>query len=278
MKVVSINKKITIMSVALLLAASILIYTVMQLLALPIIQQQVQQEAKAQVSAAVNELKIALQDADSLTQSLASLAQTLPLDRAQFELLFPPLIDKFDDRSIVGGGIWPEPNAFAKDTQRHSFYWARSGSGGKLQLINDYNDSSGSGYHNEGWYKVGSQLKAGQCAWSEAYEDPVYPVPMVTCTVAITRNNTFWGVATIDLALDGLKELFEKQNTLTGGYSFAIDQSEQIVSFPQIRSQSLAMTPLNQVVANDRTLQPLAIAIRAKAPVSRIPAGVTGND
>ncbi|MFT5708094.1 MAG: methyl-accepting chemotaxis protein, partial [Oceanospirillaceae bacterium] len=76
----------------------------------------------------------------------------------------------------------------------------------------------------------------------------------------------------------GLKELFEKQNTLTGGYSFAIDQSEQIVSFPQIRSQSLAMTPLDKVVANDRTLQPLAIAIRAKAPVSRIPAGVTGND
>ncbi|MGB1236909.1 MAG: methyl-accepting chemotaxis protein [Pseudomonadales bacterium] len=277
MKVFKISNKVTAMSVVLLFAAAALIYSVMQFLALPIMQEQVQREAKAQVSSAVNELKVALRDAGSLTQSLAGLSQSLPLERPLFEAHMPALIDKFGNKSIVGGGIWPEPNAFEANTARHSFYWARQSSG-ELSLLDDYNDPAGSGYHNEGWYKVGQSLQPGQCAWSEAYEDPVYPVPMVTCTVSINRDGRFWGVATIDVALDGLKELFESQNALTGGYSFAIDSAEQIVSFPQVRTESLAMTPLDKATAGDSSLLPLAKALRAEQPLSAMPDGVVKGD
>lgn len=273
MKAFNISKKITIMSVLLLVGATLLIYFVMRFFALPVMQDQVREQAKAQVLATANQLQVTLQDTASLTRSLASLAQKLDLERAPFELLMPELIDNFANASIVGGGIWPEPNAFADGVSRHSFYWARDNSS-KLQLIDDYNAPEGNGYHNEGWYTVARNLKAGECAWSEAYEDPVFPVPMVTCTVAIERDNSFWGVATIDLALDGLKELFEGQNATTGGLSFAIDQSEQIVSFPDVRTQSLAMLTLQDAISQDSTLAPLAQPLKNNTPISEMPSDV----
>lgn len=275
--VFTISKKITSISIALLIAASVLIYVVMQFLALPIIQQQVENEARAQVLATSNNLKTTLRETAALTQSLAALAKTLPLEREAFEKYFPELVNKFGDASIAGGGIWPEPNKFDADTQRHSFFWARQSSG-SLSLLNDYNDPAGSGYHNEGWYKIGKQLSAGQCAWSEAYQDPISKVPMVTCTVAIERSGDFWGVATVDLMLSGLADLFSAQNDLTGGYSFAIDQTEQIVSFPQIRTDSLALTALDKVVAKDRTLVSFAQALREGGELNHLPKGVVQND
>ncbi|WP_022940023.1 methyl-accepting chemotaxis protein [Psychromonas hadalis] len=273
----SINKKIMTMSVILLIAAAVLIYSVMQYLALPVMQQQVQREARAQVATTVNELRVSLTDASSLTQSLAGLAQSLPLEQQLFESYFPALVDKFSDSSIAGGGIWPEPNAFTAGIARRSFFWARSSSG-NLSLLDDYNDPAGSGYHNEGWYQVAKKLAPGQCAWSEAYEDPISKVPMVTCTVAIQRDGAFWGAATVDLMLSNLTELFTQQNEMTGGYSFAVDQTEQIVSFPQIRTNSLAMTTLAQALKTDNSLAPLAKAIRTGTELSIMPSGVVPGD
>jgi len=277
MTALTISKKVMTMSLLLLIASAVLIYSVMQLFALPVMQQQVQNEARAQVAATANELRVALADAASLTQSLAGLAESLPLEQQAFAKYFPALVDKFSDGNIAGGGIWPEPNAFAASTERHSFFWAR-GSDGGITLLDDYNDPNGSGYHNEGWYQVGRSLKAGECAWSEAYQDPISKVPMVTCTVAIQREGAYWGVATVDLMLSGLTQLFTRQNKMTGGYSFAIDQTEQIVSFPQLRSQSLAMTPLNKAVNRDVSLQPLAEALRLGSEMSAMAAGVTPGD
>ncbi|EPJ49583.1 MAG: hypothetical protein OFPI_24270 [Osedax symbiont Rs2] len=273
----SIGKKVMTMSVVLLIAAAALIYSVMQYFALPVMQQQVEREARAQVAATANELRVALADASSLTQSLAGLAQSLPLERQTFESYFPALVDKFSDGNIAGGGIWPEPNAFKAGTARHSFFWAR-GSAGNLSLLDDYNDPAGSGYHNEGWYQVARNLAPGQCAWSEAYEDPISKVPMVTCTVAIQREGAFWGAATVDLMLSGLNQLFIQQNDLTGGYSFAVDQTEQIVSFPNVRTNPLAMTTLDKALQADSSLAPLAKAIRAGTELSVMEHGVAPND
>lgn len=277
MAVFTISKKVSVMGGGLLVAAATLIYFVMQFLALPVMQEQVQREARAQVTATAKELEVALADAASLTQSLAALAQSLPLEKEDFTRFFPALVDKFGDSTIAGGGIWPEPKAFNDSIDRHSFFWARESSGG-LTLLDDYNDPAGGGYHNEGWYQVGKNLSPGQCAWSEAYEDPISKVPMVTCTVAIQRNAKFWGVATVDLMLSGLAELFEKQNNLTGGFSFAVDQTEQIVSFPEIRNKNLAMTALAAAVQSDPSLKPLSQALQQGTPLSTMPRGVTAED
>jgi len=102
-----------------------------------------------------------------------------------------------------------------------------------MSYLDDYNDPAGSGYHNEGWYTVGRTSPVNRCAWSEAYIDPVTNIPMVTCTIPMKQNNTFTGVTTVDMMLDGITKALELYGTENQGYVFAIDQTGQVLSFPR---------------------------------------------
>ncbi|WP_102797281.1 methyl-accepting chemotaxis protein [Bowmanella denitrificans] len=272
-----IKTKASYLGAGLLGAALVVIYLVMQWLALPIIQQEVEQEALVRVSDSAAQLRNELNQGAILTQNLAALAQHLPLDDAQFNSLMPVLINQFGNANIAGGGIWPEPNAFNASQSRYSFFWARDNSG-RLVKSDDYNDPSGNGYHNESWYQAGKQLKAGQCGWSEAYEDAASGVAMVTCTVAIKRQGKFWGVATVDLVLSGLADLFRTQNKASGGYIFLLGANDQIISFPDIRDQRLDMQNLQQVAGQDKSLRPLLEAISQGKSISSLPEGVVQGD
>ncbi|WP_340677337.1 methyl-accepting chemotaxis protein [Paraglaciecola sp.] len=268
-----IAKKASFLSAGLLVAAVVLIYVVMQTLALPLMQREVEKKELLRVQASANEVRIELRNGSVLTQSLAALAQTLPLDESLFAQVFPKIIDQFGNVNIAGGGIWPEPNVFSPGVSQKSFFWARNSSG-QLEQIEDYNQPDGDGYHNEVWYTAGRSLKAGQCGWSEAYEDSASGIAMVTCTVAIKRDNRFWGVATVDLMLAGLDKLFKQQNQDSGGFNFVLGQDQQIISFPGIRATSMDMQKLRDVVVADSSLKPLLEAINVGLPVSQLPEGV----
>ncbi|CUB04468.1 methyl-accepting chemotaxis protein [Marinomonas fungiae] len=178
----------------------------------------------------VSLLEAKLDQVQLLTSTLALSATELPEDEALYKKVLPRLIDNHGDKSIAGGGIWPEPGAFKAGVDRHSFFWARSGSG--LEFLNDYNDPSGSGYHNEGWYTVGRNASIERCSWSEAYTDPVSKVPMVTCTVPIKEQGRFAGVATVDMMLDGITKSLSLYGEENHGYVFALDAQGQMLSFP----------------------------------------------
>lgn len=171
-----------------------------------------------------------LDEVQLMTSSLALAATELPKDAELYKKVFPRLIDNHGDESIAGGGIWPEPNAFTDGVALRSFFWARSSSG--MELLEDYNDPNGSGYHNEGWYKVGRNAAIERCSWSEAYIDPVSKVPMVTCTVPIKENGKFFGVATVDMMLSGITKILEEYGSENSGYIFALDSQGQMLSFP----------------------------------------------
>ncbi|GGD50306.1 methyl-accepting chemotaxis protein [Lacimicrobium alkaliphilum] len=272
-----IKTKALYLSIGMLGAAVVVIYAVMQTLALPIIQTQVEQQTLLRAKESANALKDELNQGLVLTQSIASLAQTLPLDKASFERLIPALIDQYGNANVAGGGVWPEPGAFAQDQTRHSFFWARNNAG-KLVQSQDYNAPSGGGYHDESWYTAGRQLKAGECAWSEAYRDATTGTAMVTCTVAIKRSGRYWGVATVDLQLSGLEALLRRQNKESQGYSFVIGANQQIISFPDIRNTTLGMRRLDQVSEQDASLRPLYTAVRKGDPITELPEGVVEGD
>ncbi|MDF2178491.1 methyl-accepting chemotaxis protein [Aliiglaciecola sp. CAU 1673] len=276
---VLIKTKAQYLSAAMLVAAFILIYIVMQTLALPIIKKETEDRALLHVGKGAKELETQLAVGAVLTQSLASLAENLPLDKQAFEQALPLIINHFGNEDVVGGGIWPEPNALTPGAERSSLFWARDNSGQLIQA-DDYNDPSGSGYHNESWYTVGRKLKAGQCGWSEAYEDSSSgtAIAMVTCTVPINRGGRFWGVATIDLRLAGLSGLLQEQNQSSQGYSFVLGQGDQIISFPDIRSDSLAMQSLADVASKDDSMRPLLEALRSGKSVVSLPEGVVKGE
>ena len=272
-KALLISSKASFLSAGLLVTAIVLIYVVMQTLALPLMQKEVEKKELLRVLASANEVRTELSKGAVVTQSIAALAQTVALQESAFLQIFPTVIDHFGNTNIAGGGIWPEPNMFSDGVVRNAFFWARN-SAGQLEKIDDYNQADGNGYHNEAWYTVGRSLKTGQCAWSEAYEDPSSGTAMVTCTVPIKREGRFWGVATVDLMLAGLDKLLQRQNQDSGGFSFVLGQGQQIISFPNIRPNSMDMLKLDEVAANDSSLKPLQTAINSGQAISELPKGV----
>jgi len=179
-------------------------------------------------------LRERLASTESLTTALAKLGLVLPKDIDIYHQVIPNIINQAGmDNLIAGGGVWHEPNAFKEGVERHSFFWGRDKSGA-LVYFDDYNDPKGNGYHSEEWYVPARYLKPGSVYWSKSYMDPYSLEPMVTCTVPIWDGDIFAGVATIDLKLVGLSEFMSKQAQLIGGYAFALDRNDRLLSFPKI--------------------------------------------
>lgn len=169
---------------------------------------------------------------ETLTTTLAKLGVSLSKDVATFKDLLPKVIDQAGmSKLVAGGGVWPEPNQFKEGVERRSFFWGRNEQG-VLEYFDDYNDPKGNGYHNEEWYVPARYLKHGRAYWSKSYMDPYSLEPMVTCTVPMFENGVFKGVATIDLRLTGLSEFMSEQAKLIGGYAFALDRNNRLLSFP----------------------------------------------
>jgi methyl-accepting chemotaxis protein len=260
MNLSKISNQIKIGALLLLTVSVLAIFFVMNSQALPKLAAASEKLAIEQVKSKVNELKIELGDIASLTQGMALIAQTLPLDRGDFHLVFPPLIDKFGQKNIAGGGIWPEPFAFDSEKERNSFFWVRE-SNGQLSFLNDYNQPGSASYHQERWYKSVKNLPRGTCAWSDAYQDSVSNAQMVTCSVAIIRNNKFWGVATVDVLLSGLDKFALDASHQTNGHLFVMDQLGKIVTMPTLRNFETKMQDITTLSEKDTSLQPFVDAL-----------------
>ncbi|BDX01389.1 methyl-accepting chemotaxis protein [Marinomonas pontica] len=228
---IRIRQQINIGLVIILLLALASIYLVIETKVKPDLTAERQQQISVNQKGLSELLSAKLEKIQLLTSTLALASTQLPKDEALFKKVFPNIINNHDDKSIAGGGIWPEPSAFTQGTERRSFFWGRDGS--KMSYLDDYNDPAGSGYHNEGWYSVGRTSPVNRCAWSEAYIDPVTNIPMVTCTIPMKEGNKFTGVATVDMMLDGITDTLEQYGAENQGYVFAIDQTGQVLSFPK---------------------------------------------
>ena len=226
-----IHQQINMGLAAILLLALASIFLVIEFKVKPDLTAERQRQISVNQQALNELLSAQLEKIQLLTSTLALASTQLPKDEALFKKVFPDIINNHGDTSIAGGGIWPEPSAFTQGTERRSFFWGRDGS--KMTYLDDYNDPTGSGYHNEGWYTVGRNSTTKICAWSEAYIDSVTGIPMVTCTIPMKTNNQFTGVATVDMMLDGVTETLEQYGTENQGYVFAIDQTGQVLSFPK---------------------------------------------
>ncbi|MBV4369032.1 methyl-accepting chemotaxis protein [Erwinia sp. BNK-24-b] len=170
--------------------------------------------------------------------SMARLAEVLPHQEALFKSILPQVIDSKGDKSIAGGGVWPEPGAFTEGTARRSFFWSR-GADGTLAYSDGYNAADSTGYHNESWYTSAREAPRNKCDWSEVYQDPVSLVNMVTCSVPYDQGAKFGGVATFDVLLDNLSGFMQSHGNLTGGYAFALDSAGNVLYFPGNKDKAL---------------------------------------
>lgn len=271
-----IRHKLLAGSISLLLAALLVLFIVIQYFATPVIRQQSIVNAELQAQTTGETVAKELAKTAVLTRNLASLAEVLPLEPTQFISQLEPLIAS--GTGVAGGGIWPEPNKFIAGQEKASLFWAKTGPG-KFELLDDYNAASSSPYQAESWYQDAKGTAPGQCVWSAVYTDPVSNIQMVTCSVEIERNGQFWGVATIDVELAGLDDLILAENASSKAYGFVVDQADQMISLPMLRSDNLSMQTLQDIAKSDRTLAPFVEAlVRRDGKPVELGEGVIADD
>lgn len=191
-------------------------------------------------------LREKLSVAESLGRSIAKLAVAFDQNAEEYHRILPEIYNQLGmENMIAGGGVWPEPFLFDANKERASFFWARNALG-ELEFLNDYNDPSGRGYHKEEWYVPIRYLEPNQVYWSRSYQDPHSLEPMVTCSVPIWHEGVFKGVVTVDLRLSGLSEFMQHQTRLIGGYAFALDRNDRLLSFPGTDERRLSQFDLVQ--------------------------------
>ena len=168
---------------------------------------------------------------EALAASMASIGVTYAHSPSQLQQIVPALLDTDGQKSLIaGGGIWPEPGAFDSSKLRNSYFWARNEQN-KFELVYGYNNTNGSGYHSEIWYKPTRFYPVGTTYWSDAYIDPHTNEIMITASVPMWLEHQFIGVSTVDLALSSLKSFFNKLE-LHQGYLFALDSNNNLLAHP----------------------------------------------
>ena len=195
---------------------------------LNVAKEQVRQSGESIVSVLGKRLTIA----ETIVNSMANVAESLPANEQLHHQILKPIVDYDESENyIAGGGVWPEPYLYLKQIERRSFFWGRNQEK-TLEYFDDYNLPDGNGYHNEEWYVPSALLKKGQVYWSRSYMDPYSHQAMVTVTAAMFRNNKHYGAATIDLSLDGLSQLLAAESAKFGGYAYALDRNGTFISYP----------------------------------------------
>lgn len=258
---VRLSQRLTLGCIVLLILTALAVFAVMALRGQPRVVAASSELIEQTGSAIVRQLGLQLARIEGVTTSVAHLAEALPREESLYLNSMPSLINSQGNRAIAGGGVWPEPNAFNEGTVRRSFFWAR-GADGRLAYSDDYNAANGPGYHNESWYTGARSSQAGQCLWSEAYQDPVSGVPMVTCSVPYQLDGRFAGVATLDLLLDDLARFLTEQGKVTDGYAFALDQTGNVLHFPGISGdKSGTMLKFSDLAQQHNWLKPVQAAL-----------------
>ena len=232
---VRIVRRLTLGIVLLLILTSLAIYAVMTLRGKPLMIEAGGLAVQQSATAMARQLELQLNGIQGTAAALAHLAETLPNDAELVKSQLPNLIDSQGDQAIAGGGIWPEPDAFAPGVSKYSFFWMRDDAG-RLQFSDDYNQPDIAPYQDESWYSGAVHAAPGRCVWSDAYQDPVSKVVMTTCSVPYLREGRVAGVATLDLKLDELAGFLTREGDVTGGYAFAVDAGGQFLYFPEALS------------------------------------------
>ncbi|MDH2067267.1 methyl-accepting chemotaxis protein [Pantoea sp. GD03673] len=150
------------------------------------------------------------------------------MDSATIDTLLPTLVNQYQDSNVFGGGIWPLPNRRDPAKEKNSSFFARNASN-ELQVNTYWNSDAADKYWEQPWYKDGLAAAKGQCAWAKAYQDAASPQPRTNCAMAIYRNGTAWGVATIDVTLGFFNQLAKQMGETIHGNVLIVEADGKVV-------------------------------------------------
>ncbi|RPE03822.1 methyl-accepting chemotaxis protein [Candidatus Pantoea deserta] len=150
------------------------------------------------------------------------------MESPAIDQLLPALVNQYQDSNVFGGGIWPLPNLRDPAKEKDSSFFARNASN-QLQVNTYWNSDAADKYWEQPWYRDGMAAAKGQCAWAKAYQDAASPQPRTNCAMAIYRDGTVWGVATIDVTLGFFNHLAKEMGEAIQGRVLIVEADGKVV-------------------------------------------------
>ncbi len=109
-----------------------------------------------------------------------------------------------DNDSILGAGVWFEPNVFDAAEKYVGPYWYKDG--GNVVETWDYSNAEYD-YLSQEYYTNAKALSAGQAKITDPYYDPTSGMIMSSCSAPIYDEGVYVGCVTVDMELTNVAEL-----------------------------------------------------------------------
>lgn len=109
-----------------------------------------------------------------------------------------------DNDSVLGSGIWFEPNVFDPAEKYIGPYWYKDGS--EIVETWDYSNAEYD-YFNEEYYTDAKALQKGQASITDPYYDETSGLVMSSCSAPIYDGDKYVGCVTVDMKLEDVQNM-----------------------------------------------------------------------
>ena len=125
-----------------------------------------------------------------------------------------------NNNSVLGSGIWFEPNVFDSSQMYYGPYWYKDGG----QIVETW-DYSGGGYDyfNEEYYLNAKSIAEGQAKITNPYYDPTSGIVMSSCSAPIFDDGKYIGCVTVDMELTDITDMVSSVKIGKTGTAMLVD-------------------------------------------------------
>ncbi|MBQ3796470.1 MAG: methyl-accepting chemotaxis protein [Butyrivibrio sp.] len=109
-----------------------------------------------------------------------------------------------ENESILGSGLWFEPNVFDANEKYIGPYWYKEG--GDIVETWDYSNAEYD-YFNQEYYTNAKALPQGGAIITDPYYDPTTGMIMSSCSAPIYDGSTYVGCVTVDMELSNISDM-----------------------------------------------------------------------
>ena len=263
-KKMSIKVKMLFGILSVLVAAMVLLTAISAFSSKAIIVAQVSRTANSDLQANINHVNDTLNQVRMTAENLARVvgASYKTTDMDTYGTMITNIIN--DNPSVLGSGIWFEPNVYDQASKYEGPYWYKDG--GKVTLTYDYSNAEYDYFSQEYYTDVKSFTAAGAVI-TDPYYDKTSNLTMASCSAPIfDSNGKFIGCITVDMELSNIQNMVSTiklgktgtamLTTASGVYIYTSDQNKvaEATKITEDKNASLAAAGKN-VLAKDSGIE-----------------------
>lgn len=169
-------------------------------------------------TAVESKLQIIRTTAVNISDSVSSSYKSM--DMNSYGAMLSKIISNND--SILGAGLWFEPNVFNQEEKYVGPYWFKDGD--KISETWDYSNAEYD-YFNQEYYLNAKALANGATSITNPYYDPTSGLVMCTCSAPIYDNDVYIGCVTVDMELSNVQSLVSSIKVGSTGRAMLLDST-----------------------------------------------------